>query len=194
MAPILAGFIITAAAAILAAQTSLAEPLYRFVDENSVIQFSDAPTDARFTKVSTLDDRTRKIEKGNPFLKEIYAASVAYGVNHALIMAVIKEESGFSAGATSVKGAMGLMQLMPETAGELGVLRPLRAHENLDGGVRHLKILLDRYGDVRRALAAYNAGASAVDRYSGIPPYPETEAYVKRVLNYYRGYRDDFGR
>jgi soluble lytic murein transglycosylase len=83
------------------------------------------------------------------------------------------------------------MQLMPATARELGVYSPFRPSDNLSGGVRYLRSLLDRYSDVSVALVAYNAGPVAVDRYGGVPPYPETQAYVKRVLQFYREYQSD---
>ena len=81
------------------------------------------------------------------------------------------------------------MQLMPATAREMGVRSPFQAQDNLRGGVRYLRKLLDRYHELEPALAAYNAGPAAVDRYGGIPPFPETEAYIKRVLGFYEGYR-----
>ena len=100
--------------------------------------------------------------------------------------AVVQIESAFLPRAVSPKGAQGLMQLMPATAAELGVTDPFAPDQNLAAGVRYLSGLLSRYdGDVRRALAAYNAGAASVDRYGGIPPYPETRAYVERVLEVY---------
>jgi soluble lytic murein transglycosylase-like protein len=115
-------------------------------------------------------------------------------VEPALVKAVIATESNFEPDAVSRAGAQGLMQLMPATAASLGVERPFGVIENMDGGVRYLRAMLDRYGDLTRALAAYNAGPTAVDRYKGVPPYRETQAYVKRVLEYYRGYRREFER
>jgi soluble lytic murein transglycosylase len=112
----------------------------------------------------------------------------------ALVKAVIAAESHFNPQAVSPKGAQGLMQLMPATARDLGVSDPLEARDNVRGGTRYLRRLMDRYGDLSRALAAYNAGPTAVDRYGGIPPYPETRQYVDRVLTYYRRYHGDFAR
>jgi soluble lytic murein transglycosylase-like protein len=83
---------------------------------------------------------------------------------------------------------------MPDTADSLGVSDPFRPEENVWGGTRYLREMLDRYRNVRHALAAYNAGPSAVDRFGGVPPYPETQEYVDRVLDYYRRYHGDFGR
>jgi soluble lytic murein transglycosylase-like protein len=109
-------------------------------------------------------------------------------VEPALVRAVIQAESDFDRRALSAKGAMGLMQLMPETARELGVSDPWDPDQNIDGGTRYLRQLLDRFGgDLAHALAGYNAGPSAVERYGGVPPYAETTAYVDRVLGFYRG-------
>lgn len=100
-----------------------------------------------------------------------------------LLRAVVQAESNFDPRAVSAKGAMGLMQLMPETARELGVSRPFDIQQNVDGGARYLKRLLERYGgDLRLALAAYNAGPAAVERHEGEVPYAETRTYVRRVL------------
>ena len=124
----------------------------------------------------------------------ILTASRSHGVPAALVKAVIAAESAFDPGAVSPKGAMGLMQLMPGTASDLGVDEPFHDEDNVHGGTRYLRMMYDRYGDWLRTLAAYNAGPEAVDRYDGVPPYRETREYVRRVLSYYRRFHDDFAR
>jgi len=114
------------------------------------------------------------------------AAARRHGLDPDLVMAVASVESGFRPQALSPKGAQGLMQLMPKTASSLGVADAFDPAQNLDGGARHLGQLLTLYGgDLARALAAYNAGEGAVDRHGGVPPYRETRAYVKKVLERY---------
>ena len=117
-------------------------------------------------------------------------AARRHGLDPALVLAVVGVESGFRPDAVSPKGAQGLMQLMPATAASLGVADPFDAAANLDGGAKHLQDLVERYhGDLKKALAAYNAGAGAVDRHGGVPPYAETRAYVGKVLERYRASR-----
>jgi len=121
-----------------------------------------------------------------PFDRIIHEAAGRHHVDADLIMAVIMAESQFNPSARSKKGARGLMQLMPITADALDVVDIYSPEENVNAGARHLKWLLDRFdGDLRMALAAYNAGAQNVLRHDGVPPFPETQAYVKRVMEYY---------
>jgi soluble lytic murein transglycosylase-like protein len=114
-------------------------------------------------------------------------AAARYGLDPQLVLAVVAVESNFEPRAVSPRGAQGLMQLMPGTAESLGVRDALDPAANLDAGARHLLSLLDFYrGDLRRALAAYNAGVGAVSRHGGVPPYRETQEYVKKVLRLYQ--------
>ncbi len=169
--------------------------IYRYEDEEGVIHFTDAPTHSKF-KIFLRDLRkdrqlrTRfRIASGNPqeFEHLIAAASSKYGVSASLIRAVIQAESGYNPQAVSRAGAGGLMQLMPGTAKSLKVSDRFDPSQNVDGGVRYLRFLLDTFkGDVSLALAAYNAGLSKVAKYGGIPPYEETRVYVSRVLSYMR--------
>ena len=113
----------------------------------------------------------------------IRAAAAKYDVDPSLVRAVVKNESGFDANATSPAGAQGLMQLMPATAAGLGVTNAYDPVQSIDAGTRYLRRQLDRFGgDATKAVAAYNAGPTAVARYDGVPPYRETQAYVRRVL------------
>ncbi len=171
--------------------------IYTFVDSRGVTHFSNIPNDPRYVPIL----RPLRDPNPNPGVPQyvgydglILLTARQHGVSPALVKAVIAAESRFDSDAVSRKGAQGLMQLMPTTASKLGVADPFSADQNVRGGVRYLREMLDRYGDMRRALAAYNAGPSAVDHYRGIPPYPETRAYVQRVMTYYRHYNDDFGR
>jgi len=122
--------------------------------------------------------------------QHIRTAADLYQLEEALIRAVIRQESNFRLNAVSSKGAQGLMQLMPGTARMYQVSDPFDARQNIHAGTRHLRYLLQRYrNDLDLALAAYNAGETAVARYRGIPPYPETQDYVQAVKQWYREYR-----
>ncbi|MBR1552966.1 MAG: lytic transglycosylase domain-containing protein, partial [Schwartzia sp.] len=129
---------------------------------------------------------TEAVPQDSTYLGTIAEAAGKYGVDPKLVSAVAEVESGFSQDAVSATGAVGVMQLMPETAESLGV-NPYDAAQNIDGGAHYLKKMLDTFdGDLRKAVAAYNAGPEAVREYGGVPPYSETQQYVSSVLDIYK--------
>ena len=189
--------------------TAGASGVFKYVDADGTVHFTDAPTDRRFREIRVPTSRVRlnyypspkslralaRTPLASPAPAEEYDAIIGdiaqlHGVPAALVNAVIRAESRFDARAVSSKGAQGLMQLMPGTADMMGVEDPFEPRDNVGGGVRYLRQLLDRFGDPVWAVAAYNAGPEAVDRHGGIPPYPETREYVRRVMSYYRDYGD----
>ena len=179
------------------AAADLPGPIYQFTDERGVTHFSNVtPVDPRFRPRKPAPPRPRRDRAPARADYDGLIGEVAaqHSLPPALLKAVIAAESGFDPRALSRVGAQGLMQLMPETADALGVEDPWVPEQNVRGGGGYLRALLDRYGDLTRALAAYNAGPEAVDRYGGLPPYRETRAYVERVLTYYRSYHGDFAR
>jgi soluble lytic murein transglycosylase-like protein len=151
--------------------------------------------DPRYQRITTHSSRKRlRAPQRSDYDPLIDEAARTHSVPPALVKAVIAAESAFNPGAVSRAGAQGLMQLMPATADQLGVVDAFSAPQNVHAGTSYLRELIDRYGDLPQALAAYNAGPTAVDKYGGIPPYRETQAYVERVLTYYRSYHGDFTR
>ena len=182
-------FLLVAALASVAARSADAQ-IYAWRDANGTLVLSDrsidAPTDVYVVEGAPTYRTTRPaVPTGavDGYDHLVVEHAGRQGLRPELVRAVIQVESGFNPRARSPKGAMGLMQLMPATARELGVVNPYDPDENIGGGTRYLRQLLDRYnGDERLALAAYNAGAGAVDRYGrDVPPYRETRDYVRKV-------------
>lgn len=175
--------------------------IYRYEDEEGIVHFTDAPTDKRFKifmrdlqKDRKLRTRLKLAASVNPAEYDHIIKTYAdkYGVSQSLIKAVIQAESGYNPNAVSPKGASGLMQLMPDTARSLKVGNSFDPRDNVEGGVRYLRFLLDTFrGDVSLAVAAYNAGLSKVAKFGGIPPYAETRTYVNRVLSYMQSNQTD---
>jgi soluble lytic murein transglycosylase-like protein len=173
--------------------------IYRYEDDEGIVHFTDAPTDRRFKvfmrdlkKDKQLRTKMQLASSVNPAEYEqiISTCATKYGVNPCLIKAVIHAESGYNPNAVSRKGASGLMQLMPGTARSLKVSNSFDPQDNVEGGVKYLRFLLDTFrGDVSLAVAAYNAGLNKVAKYGGIPPYNETRTYVNRVLSYMQSYQ-----
>jgi len=129
-------------------------------------------------------------QRAEPHIDWLDHYSKVYKLDPRLVRAVIDVESCFDPYAVSRVGAQGLMQLMPATAKELGVSEPFNARQNIRGGVSYLRQMLNRYDDkIELALAAYNAGPTAVDKYNGIPPYRETQGYVKRIMKKFKEYK-----
>ena len=184
----------SAVALIVATACPAAATLYTYTDENGVTHYTNQPSDPRFQKVPGSTAPPAASSQGGSALEadryegEITRLATDHGVDPALVKAVIKAESNYDNRAISRKGALGLMQLMPETARLRNVDNPFNPVQNIEGGVRHLKYLLSTFDDLKLVLAAYNAGENAVRRYGGVPPYPETRNYVATVLAHYGRY------
>ena len=181
------------ALALLAAGAPAAAALYSYTDENGVTHYTNQPSDPRFRKVPGSTPPRAAAAGGTSLEAERYEGEITrlsdeHGVDPALVKAVIKAESNYDNRAISRAGALGLMQLMPETARLRNVDNPFNPAQNIEGGVRHLKYLLSTFDDLKLVLAAYNAGENAVRKYGGIPPYPETRNYVTTVLEHYGRY------
>ncbi len=179
---------------------SEARGIYSFVDERGVTHFTNVPNDPRYRPVA--------LSRGGAFLTQrysnynlskkidlrqlesiIYKAANYCELDPALLKAVIHAESGGNIYARSPKGAMGLMQLMPDTAWDMNVKNPYNPHENIIGGAKYLKLMYERFsGDWIKAIAAYNAGPEHVEKANGIPPFQETQDYVKKVTSLWKTY------
>lgn len=170
--------------------------VYTCRDANGSIRFTNAPSTAGCQKIY----KEQRLHNSRPTIysynsssydQAIWKTGVRYNVDPYLIKAVIRAESDFDSSAVSKKGAQGLMQLMPATARELRVSNPFDPNENIDGGTRYLRQMLDIFdNDLMLSIAAYNAGPGAVKRANGVPRFPETLRYVTKVLKHYKGYRN----
>src|SRR5213594_3836658 len=181
--------ILLAVTAVVTAATPVGAEVYRRIASDVTVYFTNIqpnPSSQRavFTPAPAGGpQRPASIDHG-VYSQEIAEAAVRYAVPERLIWAVIRVESGFDHRAVSRRGARGLMQLMPETAAILGVRDSFDPRENIHAGARHLRGLMERFRyDLPLAIAAYNAGEGAVNTYRGIPPYPETQSYVGRILS-----------
>lgn len=181
--------------------------IYQYTDENGVMHFSNVSvgTAKKFKKIKSAAaakqqttatprsaDSSRvpssESDSLSAYVDIINSACNRHGVDPALVHAIVKVESDFNPYALSRKGAVGLMQLMPQTAAEMKVGNSFNPHDNIDGGVKYVRYLIDRYeGNLSLALAAYNSGETAVKKWGTIPPYRETQNYVQRILRIYGG-------
>ena len=185
-------FLLAALALTLLLPSQTLADIYKYVDEEGVIHFTNVPTDGKFKlfyrekPVHFQSEIGLQLEKYDHL---IFKASEKYNVNYNLIKAVIKAESNFNPQAVSRAGARGLMQLMPKTAYAYQVQDSFEPESNIEAGVRYLRYLLNLFqGNLHLALAGYNAGENAVIKNKGVPPYPETRTYVQRVLRFYQEY------
>jgi soluble lytic murein transglycosylase-like protein len=179
--------------------------IYQYTDDQGVVHFSNvsvgnakkfkriptAPAGEQYTAPAQRPSpqQTAQVSSSNApsnYIDMIGTACDRHGVDPALVHAIVKVESDFNPYALSRKGAMGLMQLMPQTAVDMNVRNSFNPTENIDGGVKYLRYLIDRYeGNLQLALAAYNSGETAVRKWGTVPPFPETQNYVQRVLKIY---------
>lgn len=181
--------------------------IYKYVGEDGVILYTDVPQGKKAAKViKTKEKNNKAISSDSKPVKVAYNASTTHNesyhpiinqkakeneVDPSLVKAVIKAESNGNPHAVSRKGAMGLMQLMPGTANDLQVKNPFDPEENIDGGTRYLRYLIERFnGNLTLALAAYNAGPKTVEKHGSVPPIAETKQYVRKVLAMYKGKTD----
>ncbi len=165
--------------------------IYLYIDSQGVLHFTNTPTSSNY-KVYLRERPLRPAAWYNiqSYDDVINEAAKQHGLAFSLLKALIHVESYFNPKAVSKKGAQGLMQIMPQNFSDLNISDPFDPWQNIMGGARYLKLMLERFNDqLPLALAAYNAGPTAVEHYKDIPPYPETEAYVKKVMEYFHLYK-----
>ena len=178
---------------LIAAVSSVHADIFMYIDENGVMHFTNAPTSNEHEYKVYIKEKTavsKNFYSTNKYDHFISDAARQTGVDSRLLKAMIKAESDFNPRAVSRKGAMGLMQIMPENFKMLNLDNPFDPWQNIRAGARYFQKMYERFnGKLALSLAAYNAGPTAVDRYKRIPPYQETEEYVRRVLRYYRTFK-----
>lgn len=162
--------------------------IYKYVDANGVVHFTNTPTGNEY-KFYLKESVGSKME-GESVSEVIARYAETFDLEEALIKAVIKVESDYNPKAVSSRGAQGMMQLIPGTARDMEVSDPFNPDQNIRGGSRYLRLMLDEFGgNLELALAAYNAGPGSVRRHGGVPPFKETQQYIERVKQYLRHYR-----
>ncbi len=181
--------ILIAALFLFVAATVVQADIYMFIDSQGVLHFTNAPTSSQYKLY--IKERPKPAEATKKFDGIIQEASNTFGLSFSLLKAMIKVESNFDSRAISKKGALGLMQIMPQNLRAFNIQEPYDPKDNIMGGARYFKSLIERFeGKLPLALAAYNAGPTIVDKYRDIPPIKETEDYVKRVMKYFYLYKN----
>jgi len=176
----------------LLAGVPVSADIYMYRDADGVMHFTNTPSSPEY-RIYIRSSKPRfyppaNINKYDRIIKE---AARRHGVDFSLLKAIIQAESSFNPQAVSKKGARGLMQIMPQNYQALNIKDPFDPHQNIMGGTRYFRTLYDRYnGKLALTLSAYNAGPTVVDRYQRIPPIPETERYVEKVMRFYRHYKN----
>lgn len=173
---------------ISAAAPSVQADIYMFIDSQGVLHFTNAPTSSQYRLY--IKERPKPAEATKKYDGIIQEASNTFGVSFSLLKAMIRVESNFDSRAISKKGALGLMQIMPQNLQAFDIQDPYDPKDNIMGGARYFKSLMERFeGKLPLALAAYNAGPTIVDKYRNIPPIKETKDYVKKVMKYFYLYQ-----
>ena len=182
---------------ILFVSTVVHADIYKYVDKDGVVCYTDTPLGKKVNRVyrensDSTPVQPQLVKADYDVIKDyhgiVHDKASEYNMDPSLIKAVIKTESNWNSRAISRKGAMGLMQLMPTTASDMNVRNPFNPEENIEGGTKYLKYLLERFnGDLTLALAAYNAGPKTVEKFGFVPPITETKQYVNKVLSLYNG-------
>jgi soluble lytic murein transglycosylase len=174
---------------LMAAFPAMAD-IYMYIDSEGVLHFTNLPTATDYKLyIKEMPQARAALADSNHYDALIGEASRTYDLSFSLIKAIIRAESAFNPKAVSSKGALGLMQIMPENLESLKVDDPFNPKQNIMGGSRYFKSLLERFeGKVPLALAAYNAGPATVETYRDVPPYQETKAYVQRVMKFFHAY------